>query len=86
MARTKGATSADRVAHVFFDAITVFCTGGRNHGHRCPRCDTALLTAYHETRLYSVHCPTCDVVSLVKASNPAAAEAQVGEQIQEGSA
>lgn len=85
MARTKGATSADRVAHVFFDAITVYITGSRNYGHRC-HCGTKLLTAYHEECLYSVHCPSCNIVSLVKDSNPASAEMAVAKIYQEDGA
>lgn len=79
MARTKGATAADRAAHVLYDATTVYGTGSRNHGASCPRCGTKLLTAYHEEALYSVHCPACSIVSLVKANNPAAAEKQVAQ-------
>lgn len=86
MGKVKGATRTDKAAHWLFDVACTYDTGSRNHGHRCPRSGTALLTAYHEERLYSVHCTACSIVSLVKASNPAAAEAQVGGQIQEGDA
>lgn len=79
MARTKGATAADRAAHVVFDTISLF-GGGRNHGNYCFSCGTALLTAYHEERLYSVHCPTCGTVTLIKAGNPSEAEKDVIRQ------
>lgn len=85
MAKTSGATRTDKAAHWLFDVTCTYDTGSRNHGNTCPRCGTMLLTAYHEERLYSVHCPACSVVSLVKASNPASAEAQVAGINQEGS-
>ena len=85
MAREKGATRTDKAAHWLFDVACTYGTGGRNYGHRCTRCGTMLLTAYHEECLYSVNCPACSVVSLVKASNPASAEAQVAGINQEGS-
>lgn len=78
MARQKGATSTDKAAHQFFYAACTFNIGGRNHGHRCPRCNATLLTAYHEERLYSVYCPACSTVSLVTAGSPYNAEQQVG--------
>lgn len=75
MAREKGATRTDKAAHLAFDNIRTFGNGGRNNGGKCPICGTNLLTAYHEEMLYSVHCPFCRMVTLVKASNPNAAEA-----------
>lgn len=45
----------------------------------CRRCGTTLETAYHEERLYSVACPDCKTVTLVKARNPTAAARIVGE-------
>lgn len=86
MAKVKGGTRTDKAAHWLFDTACTYAAIRRNHGHRCPRCGTALLTAYHEETLYSVHCPACSIVSLVKASNPAAAEAQAGGINQEGDA
>ena len=77
--RRKGATYADQAAHRIFDAVCTYGNGGRNHGASCPRCGTKLLTAYHEEALYSVHCPACCIVSLVKASNPASAESKVAK-------
>lgn len=77
MERVKGATAADRAAHRIFDSTSAYNTGSRNHGGRCPRCGAALLTAYHEEALYSVHCPYCCIVSLVKAGRPGDAEAKV---------
>ena len=74
MARVKGATRTDQAAHLVFDNIRTF-SGGTNNGGQCPQCSTALLTAYHEERLYSVHCPFCRTVTLVEATNPSAAEA-----------
>lgn len=44
----------------------------------CRRCGRILETAYHEDRLYSVACPDCKTVTLVKAKNPAAAAQIVG--------
>lgn len=75
MAREKGATRTDKAAHLVFDNICTFDNGSRNHGGKCPICGTNLLTAYHEEMLYSVHCPCCSMVTLVKATNPSAAEA-----------
>lgn len=45
----------------------------------CRRCGTTLETAYHEERLYSVACPDCKTVTLVKARDPAGAAQIVGE-------
>lgn len=50
----------------------------RNYGGRCPRCGAELETAYHEDRLYSVKCPRCETVTIVKARNPYEAEEKVG--------
>lgn len=78
MAKQSGATRTDKAAHWLFDVACTFDTGSRSYGRNCPRCGTALLTAYHEEKLYSVHCPACSIVSLVKARNPYEAEQQVG--------
>ena len=85
MGKVNGATRTDKAAHWLFDVACTCKMGGRNYGGRCPCCGTSLLTTYHESRLYSVHCPVCNVVSLVKSGNPADAEAQVAGHILEGS-
>ena len=78
MARAKGATAADQAAHLFFDGVvTPEVIAGINNGACCQRCGTKLRTLYHEERLYSVRCTTCEIVTLVKAGNPFAAEAKV---------
>lgn len=77
VAREKGATTTDRAAHVFFDNVNTYNIGGCNYGHRCHRCGTNLLTAYHEERLYSVTCPACGIVTMTKERNPMAAEHKV---------
>lgn len=85
MERLSGGSRTDKAAHWLYDVVCTCDTVSRNQGNHCPRCGTMLLTAYHGASLYSVHCPTCSVVSLVKASNPASAEAQVAGNNQEGS-
>lgn len=45
----------------------------------CRRCGETLRVAYHEERLYSVRCPDCETVTLVKAGNPTDAARIVGE-------
>lgn len=41
-----------------------------NSGVLCDRCGNELTVAYHEDRLYSVHCWRCRIVSLVSAREP----------------
>lgn len=86
MGKVNGATRTDKAAHWLFDVVCTCKMGGRNYGGHCHCCGTPLLTTYHESRLYSVYCPACNVVSLVKSGNPADAETQVAGHIQEGSA
>jgi DNA-directed RNA polymerase subunit RPC12/RpoP len=64
----------DRAAHGLYSLRLI-----RKHAPaHCRRCGTTLETAYHEDRLYSVACPDCKTVTLVKARNPAAAAQIVG--------
>lgn len=86
MGKVSGGTRTDKAAHWLFDVACACKLGGRNYGGRCPDCGTMLLTAYHESRLYSVYCPTCNAVTLVKSGNPYDAEAQVAVGNREGSA
>lgn len=74
MARVKGASTDDIGAHQIYDAIVL----PRNYGGLCARCGCELITAYHEERLYSVRCPKCETVTLVKAADPYKAEEKVG--------
>lgn len=78
MERKKGATITDQYAHVCFDRIEFCNVPTNNQGHYCRQCGTKLQTMYHEERLYSVHCPVCETVTLVKAGSPGAAEGMVG--------
>lgn len=78
MEREKGATTTDKAAHVAFDRIEFCNVQANNKGHYCRKCGTQLQTMYHEERLYSVHCPVCETVTLVKAGSPGAAEGMVG--------
>lgn len=74
MARVKGASTADQAAHRIYDETVL----PRNHGGLCARCGAKLITAYHESRLYSVRCQKCEIVTLVKACDPYQAEGKVG--------
>lgn len=60
--------------HVFETPLT-----RRNNGRKCIFCGHPLQTAYHEERLYSVLCPECGIVLLVKAGNPGFAEDAIGK-------
>lgn len=64
----------DKIAHRIFGTALL----RREQNAICPRCGTALETAYHESRLYSVKCGTCETVTLVKARNPFEAAGKVG--------
>ncbi len=74
MAREKGATTADKAAHVIYDSLLL----RRPRAAYCRRCGETLQTAYHEERLYSVWCPKCETVTLVKAGDPEKAARIVG--------
>ena len=65
----------DRAAHGLYSLRLI----RRPQRAYCRRCGTTLETAYHEERLYSVYCPDCKTVTLVKAENPAVAAKIVGE-------
>lgn len=78
MAKIKGATITDQYAHVCFDRIEFCNVPTNNQGHYCRICGTQLQTMYHEERLYSVHCPVCETVTLVKAGSHGKAEGMVG--------
>ena len=78
MSREKGATTTDKAAHRVFDAFLENRLNGTNNGYRCRLCGTSLETAYHEERLYSVFCPVCDTVTLIKAGSPGRAEQRLG--------
>ena len=78
MEKEKGATTTDKAAHLVFDTINFIHATVFNQGHYCRKCGTKLETMYHEERLYSVHCPVCETVTLVKAGSPAKAERMVG--------
>ena len=69
--------SSDAHAHAVFGDNLL----RRRASAYCRRCGTDLETAYHEERLYSVACPDCKTVTLVKASNPDEAARIVGEPI-----
>ena len=58
----------DALAHSFHDV----CMAGefRKSGLFCPMCGRPLTFAYHEERLYSVHCKTCETITLTTASCP----------------
>lgn len=75
MARIKGATAYDQIAHRLFDAR--FCRVSTPAA--CRNCGTILGIEYHEERLYSLKCEKCSIVTLVKAKNPAEAAMAVGE-------
>lgn len=74
----KGATDTDKAAHRLFDKITAYHLTAYTAGHRCRHCGAQLETMYHEERLYSVTCPVCETITLVKANNLPSAERQVG--------
>ncbi len=46
---------------------------------RCKVCGTQLKTYYAEKRLYLVKCGYCDMITMVKASNPLKAAIMTGE-------
>lgn len=45
-------------------------TGHNVTDYKCEWCGEELTVAYHEDRLYSVHCAKCRKVTLVKADDP----------------
>lgn len=69
-----GALSMDKYAHIIHGSPIQ-----SNSPCLCRACGTTLRTAYHEERLYSVRCPKCDIVLLVKAGNPLEAALTIGE-------
>lgn len=77
MSREKGATTTDKAAHRLYDIRLLRCPMPAY----CKRCGTALGTAYHEERLYSVRCKNCETVTLVKARNPEEAALIVGDPV-----
>ena len=74
MEKEKGATTTDKAAHRLFDNITAYNLPAFNYGQHCGHCGAKLETQYHEERLYSVHCPACKTITLIKAPDPASAE------------
>lgn len=74
MARVKGTTTADQAAHNLFDTNVV----RHKFDVVCKICHKPLEVAYHEEMLYSVLCPGCKKITLVKAWNPTEAAKKSG--------
>lgn len=75
MARVKGATEYDQIAHRLYDAHFL----RRKAPATCRSCGAVLGFEYHEERLYSLKCETCGTVTLVNAASLLEAAMTVGE-------
>lgn len=47
----------------------------------CPVCGSELKYSYHEDRLYSIYCPRCKIVTMVRESSPTKAAIAMGAKI-----
>lgn len=65
--------SLDELAELTFSKclLIAHCPNCRQlSGSKCNRCGNNVTVAYHENRLYSVHCAKCETVTLLRAYNP----------------
>lgn len=74
MTREKGATTTDKAAHQLFDTNLA----RYKFDIVCQNCHTPLEVAYHEEMLYSILCPGCKKIMLIKARNPVEAAKNAG--------
>ena len=70
--------NTDDAAHHIFDKNLV----RHKFGIVCKECGETLEVAYHEKMLYSVLCPGCKKITLVKAQNPAEAAKKSGGRLE----
>lgn len=69
-----GALRSDKTMHKAYNTALA----RRHYGATCPRCGGLLGVAYHEDRLYSVKCESCEILTLVEARNPCDAQYKAG--------
>lgn len=69
-----GALRSDKTMHKAYNTALA----RRHYGATCPRCGGLLSVAYHEDRLYSVKCESCEILTLVEARNPCDAQYKAG--------
>lgn len=67
---TKKMPPFDALAHFFHDTCMTANYPFKKTGLLCIICRHPLTYAYHEERLYSVHCKTCDTITLTTAADP----------------
>lgn len=72
----------DKQIHAIFNAWTMYKKFPCWADVRCKACGTPLKYYYAEDCLYLIKCDYCEVVTMIKASNPIHAAELVGEAVE----
>ena len=76
-----GGFKIDRAAREVYNIMLIISklrtADERTSSVLCRGCDKPVTVVYHESQIYSVQCPRCELVTLVKANNPEQAARKV---------